>query len=84
MCLLPPQNADIIDAYDRLLLDIFNGRQVNFVRTDELQEAWRVFTPVLHQTDNGSLPVYKYVFGSNSLPQGDALLKAKYGLIALL
>ena len=44
-------NARLPDAYERLLLDVFVGSQVHFVRSDELREAWRIFTPVLHIID---------------------------------
>ena len=36
------------EAYQRLILDAFSGSQMHFVRSDELTEAWRIFTPVLH------------------------------------
>lgn len=36
------------DAYTRLVLDALRGNQAMFVRNDELEEAWRVFTPILH------------------------------------
>lgn len=36
-------------AYAKLVLDVLRGRLANFVRDDELVEAWRIFTPVLHQ-----------------------------------
>jgi len=50
------------DAYERLILDVFIGNQIHFVRSDELAEAWRIFTPVLHQIDvERPLPIpYKY------------------------
>lgn len=37
------------DAYERLILDVIRGSQLHFVRTDELAEAWRIFTPMLHE-----------------------------------
>ena len=50
------------EAYERLLLDVFLGSQVHFVRSDELAEAWRVFTPVLHRIEaEKPVPIpYKY------------------------
>jgi glucose-6-phosphate 1-dehydrogenase len=36
------------EAYERLILDAFAGLQMHFVRSDELSEAWRIFTPLLH------------------------------------
>ncbi len=35
------------DAYNRLLLDCMLGDQTLFTRADEVEEAWRVVTPVL-------------------------------------
>ncbi|CCQ70662.1 Glucose-6-phosphate 1-dehydrogenase [Crocosphaera watsonii WH 0402] len=35
------------DAYHRLLLDAMLGDQTLFTRADEVEEAWRVVTPVL-------------------------------------
>uniref|UniRef100_T1H6Z2 Glucose-6-phosphate 1-dehydrogenase n=1 Tax=Megaselia scalaris TaxID=36166 RepID=T1H6Z2_MEGSC len=54
----------IPDAYERLILDVFQGNQMNFVRADELSEAWRIFTPVLHQMEREKVEPLKYVFGS--------------------
>jgi glucose-6-phosphate 1-dehydrogenase len=31
--------------------------------SDELQEAWRIFTPILHQIDAGELVPEEYEFG---------------------
>lgn len=69
------QNVDIPDAYEKLILDICQSNQVNFVRTDELSEAWRIFTPVLHQIDNDRIPPFRYVFGDSSLKEADQHLK---------
>ena len=54
------------DAYERLILDVFCGSQMHFVRSDELAEAWRIFTPLLHQIEGDKvkpLP-YKYITSS--------------------
>eukprot|EP01029_Cantina_marsupialis_P023859 TRINITY_DN60145_c0_g1_i1.p1 TRINITY_DN60145_c0_g1~~TRINITY_DN60145_c0_g1_i1.p1 ORF type:complete len:517 (-),score=132.91 TRINITY_DN60145_c0_g1_i1:119-1597(-) len=40
------------DAYERLILDVIRGDQSSFVRVDELQAAWRILTPVLHELEN--------------------------------
>ncbi|KAG0268130.1 Glucose-6-phosphate 1-dehydrogenase [Actinomortierella ambigua] len=61
----------IPEAYEALILDALNGEQSNFVRKDELDEAWRIFTPVLHKIDRGLVPVEIYPYGSRgprSLP----------------
>jgi glucose-6-phosphate 1-dehydrogenase len=44
------------DAYDRLLLDCMLGDQTLFTRADEVEEAWRIVTPVLNAWDTPSDP----------------------------
>lgn len=51
------------DAYERLILDVFLGSQINFVRSDELAEAWRIFTPLLHKIENEKIKPLPYVYG---------------------
>jgi len=41
------QDIRLPDAYERLILEVFDGSQLNFVRSDELEYAWRIFTPLL-------------------------------------
>ncbi|UYV66390.1 G6PD [Cordylochernes scorpioides] len=57
------QNLRVPDAYERLLLDVVYGSQIHFVRSDELSEAWRIFTPLLEQIEQGKTQPYKYRFG---------------------
>ena len=61
------------DAYERLILDVFLGSQIHFVRSDELAEAWRIFTPILHKIENEKIKPIPYVYGSRSLPEADHL-----------
>lgn len=51
------------DAYERLILDVFCGSQMHFVRSDELAEAWRIFTPLLHQIENEHVQPVPYKYG---------------------
>jgi glucose-6-phosphate 1-dehydrogenase len=51
------------DAYERLILDVFLGSQINFVRTDELAEAWRIFTPLLHKIEKDKVKPLPYKYG---------------------
>jgi glucose-6-phosphate 1-dehydrogenase len=37
----------LTDGYQTLILDILRGDQTLFVRADEVEESWRVFTPLL-------------------------------------
>ena len=52
------------DAYERLILDVFAGQQTHFVRTDELAEAWRIFTPLLHKIEQDKIKPIAYTYGS--------------------
>jgi len=73
-------DVEMPDAYVRLLWDVFYGSQLNFVRSDELAEAWRIFTPVLHQCDQGSVEPSKYMFGTRGPPECDAFVE-KHGYV---
>jgi glucose-6-phosphate 1-dehydrogenase len=46
--------AKIPQAYEALILDAFKGDHSNFVRDDELDVAWKIFTPILHWIDGKS------------------------------
>lgn len=59
------------DAYERLILDVFCGSQMHFVRADELFEAWRIFTPLLHQIENNKIAPVKYKYGSRGPKEAD-------------
>jgi len=41
------QSRHLPDAYERLILDVVNGDKRLFIRDDELDAAWRLFTPIL-------------------------------------
>jgi len=61
------------DAYERLILDVARGDHNLFVRVDELQAAWRIFTPILHQLQNEKIKPKEYAFGSRGPPEADQL-----------
>lgn len=50
-----------IDAYEKILLDIFAGDQTLFNRSDELDASWQFITKILKgwEIKNGKTPVYK-------------------------
>eukprot|EP00472_Partenskyella_glossopodia_P014369 CAMPEP_0197542034 /NCGR_PEP_ID=MMETSP1318-20131121/67489_1 /TAXON_ID=552666 /ORGANISM="Partenskyella glossopodia, Strain RCC365" /LENGTH=592 /DNA_ID=CAMNT_0043101271 /DNA_START=21 /DNA_END=1799 /DNA_ORIENTATION=+ len=57
------------DAYERMLLNCALAKQSLFVGTQELVEAWRIFTPLLHQIDEKKPQPILYPFGTSG-PQG--------------
>ncbi|VDM39727.1 unnamed protein product [Toxocara canis] len=63
------------DAYERLFLDVIMGSQINFVRTDELDFSWRIFTPLLKKIDDERIKPIEYVYGSRGPKEADEMLK---------
>jgi len=51
------------DAYERLILDVYTRSQIHFVRSDELYEAWRIFTPLLHKIEKDKPKPIPYKHG---------------------
>ncbi|WKY07577.1 hypothetical protein Q1695_007216 [Nippostrongylus brasiliensis] len=68
------------DAYERLFLEVFMGSQINFVRTDELENAWRIFTPVLKEIEEKQVVPLEYKFGSRGPSEADEMMR-KYGYV---
>jgi glucose-6-phosphate 1-dehydrogenase len=48
------------DAYQTLLLDILRGDQTLFVRADEVEASWRLYTPILES----QIPLHPYPAGT--------------------
>uniref|UniRef100_A0AAQ5YE65 glucose-6-phosphate dehydrogenase (NADP(+)) n=1 Tax=Amphiprion ocellaris TaxID=80972 RepID=A0AAQ5YE65_AMPOC len=69
------KNVKLPDAYERLILDVFCGNQMHFVRSDELREAWRIFTPLLHQIEGEKTNPIPYTYGSRGPSEADDLVK---------
>ncbi len=53
--------ARLPDAYQTLLFDIMTGDQMLFVRADEVEASWRLWTPLLERDD---LLVHPYPAGT--------------------
>ena len=53
----------IPDAYESLLLDVVEGDRSLFIRSDELEAAWDIFTPVLHEIEERQVVPEAYEFG---------------------
>lgn len=73
--------AAIPEAYEVLILDALKGDHSNFVRDDELDVAWKIFTPILHWIDGkeGERPEPEsYPYGSRGPARLDAFIES-YG-----
>jgi glucose-6-phosphate 1-dehydrogenase len=62
------------DAYERLLLDAMVGDPTLFIRTDEVEQAWRIVDPMLSAWEDPQLPLARYAAGSWGPREADRLL----------
>ncbi|CAJ1954290.1 unnamed protein product [Cylindrotheca closterium] len=66
-------DVELFDAYTRLILEVIRRRQATFVRDDELEASWDIFTPLLHQIDDGKVNPIFYEYGSRGPSKSDQL-----------
>ncbi|KAG5493776.1 hypothetical protein JKF63_01608 [Porcisia hertigi] len=67
------------DAYESLINDALLGNTTNFVRKDELDVAWHIFTPLLHQIDRGEIQPIPYQAGTRGpVVADDFVLKSGF------
>ena len=62
------------DAYERLLLDAMVGDPTLFIRTDEVEQAWRIVDPLLEAWEDPQLALAHYPAGSWGPKEADRLL----------
>lgn len=72
-------SKEIPDAYERLLLDAIEGERRLFIRSDELDAAWALFTPVLKELEKKKTAPEYYPYGSRG-PVGAHYLAARYNV----
>ncbi|KAH7576615.1 hypothetical protein JRO89_XS01G0118100 [Xanthoceras sorbifolium] len=70
---------EIPDAYERKLLDAIEGERRSFVRSDELDAAWEVFTPLLKELERKKVVPELYSCGSTG-PVGVHYLASKHNV----
>jgi glucose-6-phosphate 1-dehydrogenase len=63
------------EAYERLLLDAMIGDATLFIRTDEVEQAWRICEPVLSVWQERRAPLARYAAGSWGPAEADQLLE---------
>ncbi|GMH15104.1 hypothetical protein Nepgr_016945 [Nepenthes gracilis] len=69
-------SKEIPDAYERLLLDAIDGERRLFIRSDELDAAWALFTPLLKEIEEKKITPEYYPYGSRG-PVGAHYLAAR-------
>ena len=64
------------EGYVRLLADSMLGDPTLFTRNDEVEAAWKLYTPLIELMENTpwKLPTYKYESGTWGPPEADQLL----------
>uniref|UniRef100_A0A7I4A9I3 Glucose-6-phosphate 1-dehydrogenase n=1 Tax=Physcomitrium patens TaxID=3218 RepID=A0A7I4A9I3_PHYPA len=72
-------DKEIPDAYERLILDAIEGERRLFIRSDELDAAWSLFTPLLKELEIRKVSPELYPYGSRG-PVGAHYLAAKYNV----
>ncbi|XP_059661248.1 glucose-6-phosphate 1-dehydrogenase, chloroplastic-like isoform X2 [Cornus florida] len=72
-------SREIPDAYERLLLDAIEGERRLFIRSDELDAAWALFTPVLKELEEKKIVPELYPYGSRG-PVGAHYLAASHNV----
>lgn len=70
---------EIPDAYERLLLDAIEGERRLFIRSDELDAAWALFTPLLNELEEKKIVPELYPHGSRG-PVGAHYLAGKHNV----
>ncbi|GMG20567.1 unnamed protein product [Ambrosiozyma monospora] len=64
------KNFYIPEAYESLIRDCLHGDHSNFVRDDELEVSWKLFTPLLNFVEGDDAPMpLPYAYGSRG-PNG--------------
>lgn len=64
------------EAYERLLLNALQGDATLFVRSDAVEEQWRIVAPLLEAWEKGPAPDFpNYAPGSWGPPAADELLR---------
>lgn len=71
----------IPDAYERLILNMVQGDESNFLSEDELKYCWQIFDPILHELQEKLVQPEPYPFASAG-PTAVHYLRARYGLVA--
>ena len=64
-----------LEAYQRVLLDIFAGDQMLFNRSDELESSWELITKILKKWESEETGIKQYTQGTWGPEEADALIE---------
>jgi glucose-6-phosphate 1-dehydrogenase len=72
--------AELPEAYERLLLDALRGDATLFMRSDELEAAWEFVTPILEAWKSSAAPpIARYAAGTWGPQEAERLIDARFG-----
>lgn len=72
-------NVEVPDSYEQLILDVVDGDNHLFMRSDEVEAAWNILTPLLYEIEENKVAPELYQFGGRG-PVGAYHLGAKHGV----
>ncbi len=67
--------GEIPGAYERLLLDFLEGDQRLFIRSDEIEAAWKFVDSITENSEFKKLSLYKYKPGTNGPKEADEFIQ---------
>jgi glucose-6-phosphate 1-dehydrogenase len=62
------------EAYERVIHDALVGDATLFIRSDEVEQSWRIVQPLIDGFDRVAVPLAHYTAGSWGPREADALL----------
>ncbi len=68
------EQADIPEAYERLIYDAFRGDATFFAHWKEVELSWEWVQPILEAFEENLIPLYQYPAGSNGPEAAKRLL----------
>jgi len=60
-----PFASQDLSPYGHLFLDVMEGDPTLFIRSDEVEELWRIIEPIKHGWENGLVPLLSYPAGTS-------------------
>lgn len=66
--------GELPTAYERLLLDFLEGDQRLFIRSDEIEAAWKFVDSITENPEFKNLPLHSYKAGSNGSKESEELI----------
>jgi len=67
----------ISNAYETLIIDVFNGNTMLFSRSDFVEKAWEIVDPIIKSIKKENLKLYAYKAGSWGPKKADEIFRNK-------